>query len=366
MLTAVLCLALAANSPDTTRFSELRKDYQELLSDLTADEEFPGVVATVESGDGSFSWTGASGNLTSGSTFYIASTTKIFITALILKLEQDGKLSMNDPIGKYLPPDIMNGLHRMGGVEYSDYITIRHLLSHTSGIPDYFEGTRPDGSSLIEELKQGRDRSWTFEEAVSWSKQQEPEFLPGEEGKALYSDTNFQLLGKIIENREHKPVADVIDSLILIPLKMTKSRMCAKNSPKPDVGLNLGPEPLNIPLAMESFGPDGGLISTSGDLMKFLRAFRTGYFFPRDKWAGLQVWNDIFFPLEAGTGITRFKLPWIFSLVSPDLQLIGHSGLAGAFAFYCPEKDLYFTGTVNQVDSPGTSFRLMLKLADRF
>lgn len=363
MLTAVFCMVLSVTVPDTSRFAELRKEYQEILSDLTADEDFPGVVASVESGDRSFSWTGASGNLTAGSTFFIASTTKIFITALVLKLEQDGKLSLNDPVGKYLPSDILNGLHRMNGAEYSGYITIRHLLSHTSGIPDYFEGIRPDGTSLIEDLKQGRDRSWTFEDAVSWSKQQEPEFKPGEEGKALYSDTNFQLLGKIIESREHKPVAEVIDSLILMPLEMRNTRMYTKNSPTPDVGLNLGPEPLNIPLAMSSFGPDGGLISTSGDLMKFLRAFRNGYFFPRDNWAGLQVWNDIFFPLEAGTGITRFKLPWIFSLISPDLQLIGHSGLSGAFAFYCPEKDLFFTGTVNQVDSPGTSFRLMLKLA---
>jgi D-alanyl-D-alanine carboxypeptidase len=43
-------------------------------------------------------------------------------------------------------------------------------------------------------------------------------------------------------------------------------------------------------------------------------------------------------------------------------ELIGHSGLSGAFSFYCPQKDTFLTGTVNQIADPSLSFRLMLKL----
>jgi hypothetical protein len=58
----------------------------------------------------------------------------------------------------------------------------------------------------------------------------------------------------------------------------------------------------------------------------------------------------------------RFRLPRIFSPFQAQPELIGHSGLSGAFAFYAPAKRTFITGTVNQLAYPDTSFRLMLKL----
>ncbi len=100
--------------------------------------------------------------------------------------------------------------------------------------------------------------------------------------------------------------------------------------------------------------------------MTFLRAFFGGQLFPKVYISELTVWNRIFFPLQYGIGVARFKLSRIFSPFKPTPELIGHSGLSGAFAYYCPQKDLYLTGTVNQTAKPGLSYRLMIKLLNCF
>ena len=79
------------------------------------------------------SWQGASGNLDVNSAYFIASITKLYTTALVMQLRAEGKLQLNDKISKYLPEEIMRGLHVYKGIDYSDSITIRHLLSQTSG-----------------------------------------------------------------------------------------------------------------------------------------------------------------------------------------------------------------------------------------
>ena len=87
-----------------------------------------------------FTWFGASGNLSIDQSYFIASTTKLFTTAIILYLKSEGKLQLEDKISIYLDKSIMNGLHIYKGNDYSDEITIKHLLSHTSGLADYFQG----------------------------------------------------------------------------------------------------------------------------------------------------------------------------------------------------------------------------------
>jgi D-alanyl-D-alanine carboxypeptidase len=142
-------------------------------------------------------WQGASGNLTTDRPYFIASTTKLFTTAIIMKLRAEGKLSLEDKISKYIDASILSGLHFYKGKDYSQELTIRHLLSHTSGLPDYFQDKGASGKSLENELMAGNDQFWTFEESIDRSKKMSPLFVPGTKGKAKYSDANFQLLGKI-------------------------------------------------------------------------------------------------------------------------------------------------------------------------
>ncbi|NTV47143.1 MAG: beta-lactamase family protein, partial [Chlorobiales bacterium] len=233
---------------------------------------------------------------------------------------------------------------------------------HTSGLPDYFEDKPGGGVILLDELRSGIDRSWTFEEAVAHSKRMTPFFKPGEKGKAHYSDTNFQLLGKIIEGIDGKQLAEVLDERIFRSLALKKTYLFTDCTDTLPADIYYKDHPLHIPKAMASFGPDGGIVSTAEETMTFLKAFFNGRFFPQAVLKDLYHWNSVMFPLEYGVGVMRFKLPWIFSPFKPMPELIGHSGLSGAFAYFCPEKDVFMTGTVNQIHSPGTAYKLMLKL----
>jgi len=307
-------------------------------------------------------WQGSSGNLSTGDSFFIASTTKLYVTAIILKLLSEDELRLEDRISDYLPDCIMHGLHIYKGKDYSRQICIRQLLAHTSGIPDYFQQKNSEGNSLELELIKGIDRSWTPEEAIELSKGLEPPFIPGTNGKAFYSDTNFQLLGRIIENITGKPFDQNLDEFILQPLGLKRTYMYRDANDEQPKKFYYKDKILNIPKAMTSFGTDGGIVSTADELLFFLEAFFSGKVFPAEFIGSLKSWNRIFYPMQSGVGIHLFRLPWLFNPFGQIPELIGHSGLSGALAYHSPDRNLYIAGTVNQVANPDSSFRLAIKL----
>lgn len=310
-----------------------------------------------------FVWKGSSGNFADEQPYFIASTTKLFTTAIILRLQSEGKLDIEEKIGKYLEGSILNGLHIYKGQEYSEALTIKHLLSHTSGLADYFQGRGTNGKSLEDELKKGNDQFWTFEQAVEATKRMKPLFTPGTKNRAHYSDTNFQLLGKIIEIVTHKSYSDNCNDLIIHPLGLAKTYLYQDHNDKIPRTLYYKRDELHIPKAMTSFGADGGIVSSSEEMLIFIEAFFTGKLFPLNYVAALQKWNRIFMPMCSGVGIHLFKLPWIFNPNGAVPHFIGHSGLSGALAYYSPKENLFVAGTVNQIAHPDTSFRIMIKLS---
>lgn len=177
-------------------------------------------------------WRGSSGNLSIDQPYFIASTTKLFTTAIILRLRAEGKLNLDDKISKYIDKSILLGLHIYKGKDYSQELTIKHLLSHTSGLPDYFQGKGTSGKSLENEITENIDQFWTFEQAIERTKKMTPLFAPGTKGKANYSDANFQLLGKIIENITHKSYAENCREFIIQPLGLTKTYLYQDSTDK--------------------------------------------------------------------------------------------------------------------------------------
>ena len=310
-------------------------------------------------------WQGASGNLSIDKPYFIASTTKLFTTAIILKFRAEGKLRLDDRISKYLDKSILNGLHINEENEYSEELTIKHLLAHTSGLPDYFQEKGANGKSLEDEITNGNDQFWTFEQAIERTKKMKPLFAPGTKNKANYSDANFQLLGKIIEAITHKSYAENCNDLIIQPLGLTKTYLYQDATDKTQKTLYYKSNELNIPKAMTSFGADGGIVSTSPDMLIFIESFFTGKLFPTSYIEELQEWNKIFFPMKSGVGIHLFKLPWIFNPTGAVPYFIGHSGLSGALAYYSPKENLYVVGTVNQVAFPDISFKTMINLTQK-
>jgi len=323
------------------------------------------VESGVESNNNIF-YEGYAGNIDSNTSYFIASTTKIYITALLLKAQTENLINIDDKISEYLSKDIIENIHIIHGHDYSNLITVKHLMSHTSGIPDYFEEPIYDGISLHKKLLSGSDVSWGFEQIVSDIKNVKPKFSPGQTKKALYSDTNYQLLGKILENIYSDSLNNIMKNLIFKPLGLNNTYLYHDSSDKKPIDIYYKDKQLHIPMAMASFQADGGIVSNSKEMMVFLKAFFNDYFFSKKMLPKLQKWNAIFFPMQYGAGLMRFKLPRIFSPFQETPEFIGHSGLSGAFAFYNTKKDLYFTGTVNQLTKPGAPFKLLMKLYSLF
>ncbi|MEU4324751.1 serine hydrolase domain-containing protein [Nonomuraea dietziae] len=190
-----------------------------LLESLVAQRGVHHANLALTSGDGKQRWSAASGPAgadghppRSDTPFFIASVTKRFIITLVLQAHERGELDLAAPINRYLPAELIAGLHVFRGIDRTSAITVRHLASHTSGLPDYFEKRR-EGPSLYERLAAGQDLAWTFEDAMRITREQqrphfEPQDLTAARQKARYSDTGFQLLIRIVETVTDRSFAE--------------------------------------------------------------------------------------------------------------------------------------------------------------
>jgi D-alanyl-D-alanine carboxypeptidase len=303
---------------------------------------------------------------------FIASITKMYTGAATMIMEERGSLSLNDPISNYLPPAIMKGLHVHKGHDYSDQLTVYHLISQTSGLPDYFEESPRGEMSVFDRIVDRSDMEWDVEGAVRIAKSGlKPRFPPELEGqlgsgnKAHYSDTNYQLLGAILESVARKPLREVFTELVIEPLALSSTYLYDYMNPRaiPPASIYYKKKLLFIDKAMTSFGPDGGMVSTVEDCFKFLRnVMEGGLFTSPSTLQRMQNWKSIFFPFQYGLGLMRFKLPRIFSPFSASPNLIGHSGASSAFLFHSDVGQLYIGGTLNQLDNRRRPVNLMLRV----
>jgi D-alanyl-D-alanine carboxypeptidase len=93
--------------------------------------------------------------------YHIASIGKVFTAVLLYQLVEEKKLSLNDPISKILGPELLKDLFVYDGIDNSDKVTISHLLTHTSGIADYFESIDNKSVSILNDLTKVPDKFWT-------------------------------------------------------------------------------------------------------------------------------------------------------------------------------------------------------------
>lgn len=352
----------------TGDLSQLEKPLAQLMEKYDARPDTSGVHFAMASPSRNWHWAWASPGSTAQ--YFIASTTKLYVTALIMQLRREGRLELDAPAARYLEPSIMQGIHRLRGVDSGNTITVRQLLSHTSGIADYFEQRRRDGSSQFRNSLR-HDFGWSFDDVLRITKEQlAPKFAPGTPGRAFYSDTNYQLLGAIIERLDGVAWEEALRRRIIEPLGLTQTypfTIGSLNRYTEVAPMLYGKKPLVIPLVMASVRADGGIVSTAADGITFLKAFMTGKLFPLTYLEEMQrSWNPIFPPLEYGVGLMRFALPRYYTIFMQMPPMVGHSGASGAVLFYVPKLDLYISGTVNQIKSRSLSYNLMTRLVMTF
>lgn len=353
--------------------------FQTLLKQQIGKGNVRNIVARVQSSDGRVDLAGASGfadadgrtPMSADTPYHIASVSKTYTAAMIMQLHDQGKLNLDQPIATYLPADLLAGIHVHRGHDYSHELKVYQLVAQTSGLPDYFEDKPKGGRSLYDDLKQGApDRAYTTQELLAIVRDIPPKFEPDAKNgrKAHYSDTNYHLLGAIIEATTGQSYADNLQRMICEPLGLQNTYAFDASHPRHPHPATIWfkQRALDLPLFLSSHAAEGGIVSTTAESVTFLRAFFAGELFAKPNFERMtRQWNGIFYPLQYGYGLMRFRLSRIMSPFQPAPELIGHSGSTGSFAFHSPERELYFAGTFNQSAAPGKPFRLMLQIANR-
>jgi len=200
-----------------------------LDASLPANFSNPGIVMTVYV-PGQWTWSGASGNAIAGITagqpvstatpstrFRVGSITKNMVATCILKLEEDGLLSIEDPINDYLRPTMIADT-----IQNSDTIRIRHLLNHTSGVAN-----SGDNSSCQMNVLTNLLGSHSYEEAVYCGASLGELFTPGTSWS--YSNTNYTLLAMIIEEASGMTYQNYLTQTIITPLGLTQTEIPTSN-----------------------------------------------------------------------------------------------------------------------------------------
>jgi len=339
--------------------TDINQRLQKLVDKESRKANTHSVLLGVQSANNSINFQSAAGDASPNSPYFIASITKMYTVAVLMRLIDEGKLDLNAPITDHLPGDLLGRLHVYKGTDYSHQLKVFQLIHQSSGIPDYFEG------HLAEEFKQNRDHAYSVADTLATAREMTP-FAAPDSGKSHYSDTNYQLLGAIIEAITGHSLADVFQMWIFDRLGLAHTYLF--DCGRPHAGIQ--PLPLyfkdtclSLPLAITSERGAGGIVSTLTDSLRFLRAYFDGELFDSAHFDRMMQWNALFFPLQYGYGLMRFKLPRWMTLLRRTPELIGHSGASASFAFYAPREKLYIVGTFNQLDKPSRPFNFMLKVA---
>jgi CubicO group peptidase (beta-lactamase class C family) len=350
-------------SRDTTRFSER---LQALLDSLVAAHDNVRSGLLLVTGPDR-NWKGASGvafeadrsPILPDDQFVINSVAKMMTATLVLQLVEAGRLSLDDPIARYLPDTLVEGLHVYEGREYSGAITVRHVLSHTSGISDDWRC-----ADFFERVAADSARRWTPEETIGFVKDHcAPQFRPGD--GFHYSDTGYNMLGLLLESVSGRPLHELYRANLLEPLGMYHTYRPAYESARPSLA-GRGPSERYLddlectlwPSVMTADWGGGGLVSTTEDLTRFLRAYARNEIF-RDPTTGDErfTWVESGAFHNYGLGISRVLFDRSDAPSHGGLgELWGHAGSSHVFMFYWPREDVTIVGTLNQLAVDGSLY----------
>lgn len=295
------------------------------------------------------SWTGVAGkadiesgrDLEVGDRFRIASVTKTFTAEVVLQLVDDQKLRLDDNVDKYIP-----------GIPDGSKITIQMLLGHTSGLYDI------DDDALMEEVMNNPLKQWAPRELLDYALSHPPDFPPGE--KMEYSNTNYIILGMIIEEVTGNRYEDEVGKRMIEPLGLK------------DTGFPTGPELEGnyskgyipgwlvgdssqdfIDISTMDMSWDwaaGAMYSTLEDLRVWAKSFGKGELISPDMYQAqtkFTPWPEISegLGIEAGYGLGMTSLGGIW----------GHGGNDPGYntvMYYLPDRNTAFVGFNNVLPGP--------------
>ena len=266
----------ASSSRQTGKSKAAQKRDLKATIQTLVDAGYPGALAAKTDKDGNaVGATAGKGNLATGEAppldgeVRIASNTKTFVAVLIMKMVEEGKVKLDEPIETYLP-----GTVKGQGVD-GKKITVRQLLQHTSGLPEFGDG-QLDYFAIRNDYVSPRD---VLDGVLSRPAQ----FAPG--AKFQYNNANYVVLGLLAERVAKRPIAEQIDAKIVKPLGLKHTYM-----PAPGEKTIRGKHPHGYhtrdgkPGKLEDIteadpsweGAAGSMISTPSELNKFMQSVFDG------------------------------------------------------------------------------------------
>ena len=283
----LLGAAQAASEPELQRAAD----------ELVATTQIPGVVTLIEQ-DGRRVAV-ASGHAEIGGRlarpedrFWIGSVTKTFVATVVMQLVVQHRLRLDDTVSRYLP----------GRLQAGRRIRIRHLLNHSSGLPDYMLH-KPWTTTMY----RNPEAVIPARKLISSVAKLPLEYRPG--SQATYSNTNYLVLGEILERVTHRSVASLLERRIFTRLGLTATAFESAGRPLPPDemhGYDIRVSPPQDVSLHRLGGPwaDGAVVSNARDLAVFFGALLRGEIVPPPLVAQMRKP----FPGSHGNGLGMFKL----------------------------------------------------------
>jgi D-alanyl-D-alanine carboxypeptidase len=299
--------------------------------------------------------------------YHVASIGKVFTATLVYMLAERGLLGASDRITRHLPAADLERLFVYQKHDYAGQVSIEHLLGHTSGVADYFEGRTTDGKSFLDEILSNPQFHWTPRKLLDYSRDHQTAVgIPGQVFN--YSDTGYILLGLIIEAVTGKTFAENLEVEFFRPLEMRDSYLMfytePMSTPKRDIEkiwLN-GVEVSRF----ESLSCDwsgGGIVSTTADLLKFNQALRGGRLVQSSTLEIMDACTHKFRPgIYYGQGMMEIHFKDFFFLLGRLPKIKGHIGILGTHLFYDLTRDAHIIMNFGDNTRMVESFKALIEI----
>lgn len=302
--------------------------------------------------------------------FHAASVGKLVTAALVASLVEEGRASFDSPIGALLPSAEIAGLPIASGFDIARDLTVEHLLTHTSGLPDYFEppGKAHTAASLSVAASDPH-RVWTPSDLLD-----EIRPLPafGPPGKRFhYSDTGYIALGRILEEALGQSFAAILKTRIFDPTGMARSgtpydaTLIPEDMSSLDVApLWLGNHEISRTRSPSLDWAGGGIVATTEDLARFQTALHGGQIISPASLAHLaRIRNRLRRGIHYGAGTMTLRFAEFFPLLRGLPQPVGHLGATATHLFYYPEQDAHVVLNFHSTREMRASFDAHIRIA---
>ena len=322
-----------------TYSQSIEAKFQEVVDSIySSNQDAIGIVVGIKSPEKGISWSGAVGysdfenrtELKADDPALIASNTKTFVSATILRLVELGKLSIDQPIENLLTPTSRELFEGRG--YHLESILVRHLLSHTSGIEDYAN------EAYIDLISKDKKHRWTRDEQLALAIKAGPP-LGKPETVFSYSDANYLLLTEIIEGITNQPFYTAMRVLLKYDLLDYQNIWFPTLDERPSESKSLvhqywgeyNWDSKDIDVSVDLYG-GGGIACTAEDLACFIYDL-----FSHRVIEDTIVFNQIFTTVATTDAEPGNYYLGLTSYTYKEMPAYGHGGFWGTRALYLPD-----------------------------